>query len=142
LDLRAIISPGLSAAGLAIGDPIPEIPPDKERNLVFISGQEMTESTYGPVIILSQHDRIAEISLTEGFEGRTEKGIGIGSTLGEVETLYGEVKLEDSEELFFTPSTPGWCFDTRGTHWEARIERIDVYKTEGGKITRYVFYSA
>ena len=140
MDFQATIFPGTRAAGLIIGDFLPDTPPDHQRS-VELSNVEFRELTYGSVTILSSDKRIVEIALREGYKGKTEKGIGIGSTIQEVIEAYGEDVQEDWEENLITPSTPGWCFET--TVWEtpydpnSRIIYIVVYSIDRGKLTKY-----
>ena len=145
MEFQATILPGTGAAGLIIGDLLPDSPPDYQRSASLAIGglgnAEFEQLMYGPVTILSSEKRIVEITVREGYEGRTEKGIGIGSTIREVKQAYGENVYEDWEENLITPSTPGWCFET--TAWRtpydpnSRIIHIVVYSITRGKLTKY-----
>lgn len=64
------------------------------------------------------------------------EGVGIGSSIADVERLIGEVE-EDTEDNLIVVGYPGWCFETEkwlghriDDNRSARIISICVYGSE------------
>jgi uncharacterized protein (TIGR02996 family) len=112
LDPEAAIVPGVSAAGIAIGSPAAEVlaavPP---HDVAPLGG--MLRYRLGLLDLWVENGRITQIGLYFGYHGRLAEGIGIGSTIAEIEEVAGPVTHDDEDNLIVRGSS-GWCFQIEG----------------------------
>jgi hypothetical protein len=135
LDLSAPIMPEQSAAGIAIGDAAEVLPAPLARRPLS-SGERLD---YGPVLVWLQDGKVSQVAVREGYMGTLAGDIRIGSSLADVERVFGAV-AEDDEDNLIVPSRPGCCFETEewrgprlGDNIQARITEIFVYKQRAGE---------
>ncbi len=138
IDLNAPITPGCSAAGLGLGDPVDQIgrqPLKRERRGRY----ELLN--YGSVVVWLHAERIAQIGVSGGYRGLLRGTIGIGSTIREIGDALGSV-TEDEQDNLVVDGLPGLCFETekwRGMpgretvegNLDARVTEIYVFVGEG-----------
>jgi hypothetical protein len=130
IDLTAPIKPGTSAAGIALGERTAALP--RPLRKAPLSGLELFE--YSCVSVWVQHGFVHQVGVCEGYSGTLAEGIGVGSSIADVERLIGKVE-EDEEDNLIVVGYPGWCFETE--EWlghrikdngPARITSICIYK--------------
>ncbi len=99
----------MSAAGIAIRSPAAEILP-----LILHHAEEllsgMRRYRAGFLDLWVTDGLVSQIGLYSGYQGRLAKGIGIGSTVVEIERALGKVGL-DGEGNRVVRGSPGWCFE-------------------------------
>jgi hypothetical protein len=54
---------------------------------------------------------VSLIDVRQGYSGTLPEGIGIGSSIDDVERSIGMVE-EDMQDNLIVVGYPGWCFDT------------------------------
>ena len=132
-DLNAPIIPGESAAGVRVGQPIEDIlarvSPD--ATVEIHSG---TKFEFGPVHLWVEDGKVSQVGVYAGYRGSLSQGIGIGSTLGGIQSALGPV-VEDEDDNLIVGGMPGWCFETE--EWvagrqpeqnpDARVSEIYVF---------------
>ena len=130
IDLTAPIKPGTSAAGIALGERAAQLPPPLRR--MPLSGLERLD--YSSVSVWVRQGSICQVGVRQGYNGKLPQGIGIGSSINDVERLIGKVQ-EDVEDNLIVVGCTGWCFETEewcGHRIEdnhgARITEIYIYK--------------
>lgn len=106
--------------GKRIGDI--ELGISKEELLHMIEGQYTEVDLYGSFRIengnvkywINEEGKLDQIGVGEGFIGKLQDKIGIGSTLQDVQANMGE--YDDSDELFCTyriKGIEGFCFELK-----------------------------
>lgn len=79
-----------------------------------------------------KRDKVRQIGVTKGFQGKFRDVIGIGSTLTDVLQYIG--KYEEEYDTYEPVDTPGVCFELEDVDdWEeltAPIEWIFVYDSD------------
>jgi hypothetical protein len=137
IDLSAPILPGIGAGGIALGanaDDIVRDTPDTFR-LSFlgspnIPGKFVVRYRSAPLELWATDAIITRIILREGYTGRIDDAIGIGSTIADLEELDvpweisedGTIVLPDLPGVMFTIDNPGMLLDEA----EARIISIVI----------------
>jgi hypothetical protein len=133
LNLTAPIVPGVSAAGIQIGERVDLLLaqrcPDRQIELRGVVRLE-----FGPIHLWVEGERVTQIGVSFGYEGTLAGAIRIGSTIGEVAALLGPVE-EDDEDNLVVGALPGWCFETE--QWlrdgepeenaDSRIDEIYIF---------------
>jgi hypothetical protein len=130
IDLTAPIDAGRSAAGIALGEDVGGLPrPLEQATLV-----EMERFDYSSVSVWVRQDLVHQICVRQGYSGKLPEGIGIGSSIYDVESLVGKVE-EDIYDNLIVVGYPGWCFETEEwlghrieDNYGARIMAICVYE--------------
>jgi hypothetical protein len=102
---KAIV-PGIGAAGIRLG-----------ASLASVVGNVATEQPnrlkyeLGAVTLWARQGRIDQIGVCDGYRGKIEGRIGVGSTLAELHSAFGSI-TEDDEDNLVVESLPGCCFET------------------------------
>jgi uncharacterized protein (TIGR02996 family) len=110
LNLEAPIIPGISAAGIRIGQPVETILAVLQPlEVVPLDGCQRLR--FGAVDLWVKQRLVDQIGIYKGYRGTIAGKIGIGSILQEVEAAFGSV-LEDEEDNLVVAGMPGWCFET------------------------------
>jgi hypothetical protein len=113
IDLDATIVPGKSAAGVSVGGAVTEL-------LATVHSQSTTrlaigeKHDLGSVKVWAKHGVIFQVGVYSGYRGVLQPGIGVGSTISDVEDSFGRSVQEDEEDNLVVPNSPGWCFETEG----------------------------
>jgi hypothetical protein len=137
-NLDAPILPGKSAAGVSIGDYIGDI----LRQAVPLAINDLpTGRRYqlGSVTLwVNKTGNIQQIGLYAGYTGKINQSIGIGSSIREITTLFGNV-IEDEQDNLEVEGFPGWCFES--SPWpspqqvapdlDASITQIFIFEANG-----------
>ena len=132
-DLNAPIIPGESAAGVSVGQPVDDILATETPDAV-VELHGCTRFEFGPVRLWVRDGKVSQVGVYAGYHGRLRQGIGVGSTLGQVQSTLGRV-VEDEEDNLVVEGMPGWCFETE--EWaagrlpehnpDARVSEIFVF---------------
>ncbi len=132
-DLNASIIPGKSAAGVRVGQPIKDILARQSPEAV-VELHGCNKYQFGSVHLWVKDEKISQIGLYAGYQGRLREAISIGSTIAEVKNLLGKVE-EDEDDNLVVAGMSGWCFETE--EWlegrqsiqnpNARISEIYVF---------------
>ena len=109
-DLDALIIPGESAAGFRLGQPIKDILVSQSPDAV-VELNDCDKYQFGSVHLWVNAGKISQIGLYADYRGRLKEGIGIGSTIEEVENLFGKIE-EDEDDNLVVDGKSGWCFET------------------------------
>ncbi len=56
---------------------------------------------------------VRQIGVTGCYQGKLQNGIGLGSTIKDVERAFGAEVFEDEDDNLAVTRAPGWCFDTQ-----------------------------
>ena len=130
IDVTAPIMPGRSAAGIALGSLAAELP--RPLRKVPLSGLERFE--YACVSVWVHQGSVHQVGVRQGYSGTLPEGIGIGSSIADVERLIGRAQEDDRDNVIVV-GYPGWCFETEEwlghrieNYGHARINSICVYK--------------
>jgi uncharacterized protein (TIGR02996 family) len=136
VDPEAPIVPGVSAAGIALGGPAEDVftsvpPNDVEPR----SGCDVYR--LGPLDLWVADGKVTQVGVYFGYHGRLEGGIGIGSTIKEIEASLGRVFVNMDGDCEVRGSA-GWCFITeprsgragRKPPGRARVTGIFVFGPE------------
>ena len=127
------IIPGVSVAGVRIGDPIQEIlsssPPHSVEGL---HGTRMY--VFDAVTIWVSEHCVDQIGIRAPYTGKVSSEVGIGSTIADVQRVFGPVSEDDDDNLVVV-GFPGWCFETERwlggrtleSNAEARLSEIFVF---------------
>jgi hypothetical protein len=87
------------------------------------------------VSVWVREECVCQVGVSQGYSGTLPEGIGIGSSIAEVERLIGRVE-EDVYDNLIVIGYPGWCFETE--EWLGhRIE-----DNRGARITEVFIYNA
>jgi hypothetical protein len=143
LELDAPIEPGRGLGGIAIGCAVDDILAHaKPLRVVELPGddedpQGVTIHSFGAIRTWSVAGIVVQVGAFEGYAGRTATGIGVGSTVAEIEAAHEDVVPHDAEGIVVLPDTPGVGIET--TEWStkdepdpaATIVQIFVHATAG-----------
>lgn len=136
MNLDDVIVPGESAGGIRLGQRINQV--------LAVEGSVDAERYHGiekyvfaAVTLWVRDGLITQVGVRSPYSGKLAQGIGIGSTIGEVESAIGRIGQDASDNLVVLTS-PGWCFETevwlRGKsareNRAARITEIYVFAPE------------
>ena len=111
IDLDAPIIPGKSAAGVFVGSPVSELLSTVGAySTMKLSNEEMHD--LGMVKVWTKDGTVIQVGVFPGYRGTLHPGIGIGSTISEVEESLGCSVEEDEGDNLVVPTSPGWCFET------------------------------
>jgi hypothetical protein len=132
-DLNAPIVPGESAAGVRVGQPMEDILTGASPDAV-VEMRSCIKFEFGPVRLWAENGRVVQVGVYAGYRGSLRQGIGVGSTLGEVQSALGPI-AEDEDDNLIVAGMPGWCFETeewaagRGPEQnpDARVREIYVF---------------
>ena len=127
------IVPGESAAGIRVGQRINQVLA-MEGSVEAERFHGVEKYVFGGVTLWAREGLITQVGVRAPYTGKLPQGIGIGSTIGEVESAIGRVGQDTSDNLVVLTS-PGWCFETevwlRGKsareNRSARITEICVF---------------
>jgi hypothetical protein len=138
LDLTAPILPGHSAAGIRLGQPIAEVllhAPVPVTEKLFA----LTVYRFGAVWVWVQNDLVHQVGVFEGYVGTLPSGVGLGTSMAEVQRRMGRI-VEDWDDALVVEGSDGWCFDTSAwngfeadQNLDARLVEICVYASTNGK---------
>ena len=137
-NLDAPILPGQSAAGVSLGDSIKDILPQAVP-LAIKDLPPGRRYQFGSVTLwVNDSGNIQQIGLYTGYRGKINQLIGIGSTIGEITTLLGNV-IEDEQDNLEVEGFPGWCFESSPWHspqqvvpdLDASITQIFIFEANG-----------
>jgi hypothetical protein len=113
LDLDAPIVPGVGAAGLTLGDDVAKLLALRTpASIATLPGTGRTRRDFGPISVWEARGRIERIRVSEGYRGRLDGIIGIGTTIADVERHFGKPVEEDEEDNLVVQGLDGWCFET------------------------------
>jgi hypothetical protein len=130
-DLNAPIVPGNSVAGMTLGAAATAIiGRATSAHTVVVLAPGHIKYDFGTVAVWVRGVHIAQIGVFRGYRGLMQGGVGIGSTLSEVQAVMGTISEDDDDNLVVSGS-PGWCFETE--EWLAGrrpIENPSVRVTE------------
>ena len=138
LDLTAPILPSHSAAGIRLGQPIEEVSVHAHIPVVETLST-LTVYRFGAVWVWAQDGRVHQIGVFEGYVGTLPSGVGLGTSLSEVQRCIGRV-VQDWDDTLVVEGSDGWCFDT--SRWdgfeveqnlEALLTEIFVYVSITGR---------
>ncbi len=110
MNLDDVIVPGESAAGIRVGQRINQVLA-MEGSVEAERFHGVEKYVFGAVTLWARDGLITQVGVRSPYSGKLASGIGIGSTLGEVETAVGRVG-QDGEDNLVVPTSPGWCFET------------------------------
>ena len=131
IDLTAPIMPGKSAAGISLGEELAALPRPLSR--ASFTGVERLD--YLCVSLWVRQESVCQVGVREGYGGTLAEGIGIGSTIADVERLIGRVQ-EDAEDNLIVVGYSGWCFETE--EWRGH----SIEENRGARITGIFIYEA
>jgi hypothetical protein len=132
-DLNAPIVPGNSAAGVSVGQTVEgilaETPPQAVVDLY-----SCTRFEFGTVHLWVRNGKVSQVGVYAGYLGSLLQGIGIGSTIREIQSVLGPV-VEDEEDNLIVEGSSGWCFETEewlnghqpDQNLDARVSEIYVF---------------
>jgi hypothetical protein len=115
-DLNAPIMPGVCLAGILIGSRFEPAPEDGHKYEVQKRGDSVIYSLHA-VKVWTRDGLVYQVAALDGYRGTLPNGIGIGSTILEVEERCRCEVIEDENDDLITPCLPGWSFDT--TEWKS-----------------------
>lgn len=118
-DLQATIIPGKSAAGLEIGSFLGDLL-SHAHFVTATPASDLLRHEFGPVKVWALHGIISQIGVYEGYEGKLE-GVGIGSTIADLEDQCHWRLLEDEEDNLVVDGKPGLAFETTAWGGDHRI---------------------
>jgi hypothetical protein len=134
IDLDAPIVPGKSAAGISVGSTVGDL-------LSMVGPHSTTKLSngewhdLGSIRVWTKDGMVTQVGVYSGYRGMLQPGIGVGSTISDVEASFGCSVQEDKEDNLVVPTSPGWCFETEewkspktaGNNRTARITSIFVF---------------
>lgn len=101
----------------------------KER---YINSDESIITLENAVVWIDRNKTVRKIGVSKGFQGLYNASIGIGSTLQEVNEIFG--KYEYDQYTYIISGIDGMCFELEDVEgWEeetAPIEWIYIYRVE------------
>jgi hypothetical protein len=120
LDLEAPIRPGIGLGGISIGSPVDAILATAEPVRVIELPDEgdeerVTIHSFGPIRTWSVRGIVEQVGAFEGYRGRTDADLGLGSTIADIRAACGEVVVAGAEGMIALPGTPGIGIET--TAW-------------------------
>jgi len=110
-DISAPIVPGVCAGGIFIGSRFAPPPEDGDKYEIQRRKDSVVYSLHA-VKVWTRNDLVYQIGVYEGYRGVMPEGIGVGSTISEVEDRFHCDVVEDPDGDLVTPCFPGWSFDT------------------------------
>jgi hypothetical protein len=110
MNLDDVIVPGESAAGIRVGQRINQVLA-MEGSVEAERFHGIEKYVFGAVTLWARDGLITQVGVRAPYTGKLASGIGIGSTIGEVESAVGRIG-EDDEDNLVVPTSPGWCFET------------------------------
>jgi hypothetical protein len=136
MNLSDPIVPGVSAAGVRIGDDIKRVLLGSGAPSAVHGDPGRERYEFGTVTIWAKAGRVEQIGVRKPYEGRLASGVGLGSTIADVVESTGTV-IEDDEENLVVAGQPGWCFETEewahgqslSDNADARISEIFVFES-------------
>lgn len=128
LDLEAPILPGLSAAGIYLGQSAAEFVRNYRSLFTVTSDPSRFESR--SVRVWIKNNAVDQIGVRNGYLGKLKSQIGVGSTVMELKTALGSI-YEDEEDNLKVRGAPGFCFGTD--------EPCPVCKGISGQIVTEIF---
>lgn len=120
IDLDAPIIPGKGAAGLVLNA---QIEPILEENPGVFKSEKIVNSFVpvnltryrSPAVDLWEEDGcIVQIMVHSEYQGKLDSKIGIGSTVADIQHLYGQCE-EDEDDNLIIKEIPGLYFDVTGS---------------------------
>jgi len=137
LDLTAPILPGHSAAGIRVGQSIEEVLLHAPVPVVETLST-LTVYRFGAVWVWAQDGRVNQVGVFGDYAGRLPSGVGLGTSLAEVQRCMGRV-VRDWDDTLVVEGSDGWCFDTGAwngfeveQNLEALLVEIFVYASMSG----------
>jgi hypothetical protein len=110
MKLDDVIAPGESAAGIRIGQRIAQVLA-LEGSVEAERFHGVEKYVLGAVTLWARDGLITQVGVRAPYGGKLSQGIGIGSTIGDVESAVGRIGQDASDNLVVLTS-PGWCFET------------------------------
>ncbi len=125
IDLNAPIIPGKSAAGILLGSDVHYVLGSSQSS---VEEQRLTDKLhlhdFGAVKVWSSNHVVSQIGVFFGYAGTLNSKIGIGTTIADVESMFGCQIEEDTEDNLIVPGSSGWCFETE--EWsQNHIGKVD-----------------
>lgn len=123
LDTEALIEPGRGLGGVLLGTLVADLLATADPlRVIEIPGEDddqeaVTIHSFGAIRTWSVDGRVVQVGAFEGYGGRTAAGIGIGTTLAEIQSEHGDVAPLGAEAMVTVPSVPGVGIET--TAWAA-----------------------
>lgn len=111
IDLYAGITPRISAAGIVIGRTAPDVIQHMGKVYVRDHPHRIRMYSFDAVRLWVRNGCIVQICVRSPYQGKLSSGIGIGSSIADVEAAVGVVK-EDDEDNLVVEAVPGWSFET------------------------------
>jgi hypothetical protein len=131
-DLEAPIVPGRSLGGVEIGALASEAW-GETRDLNSSSPAQPSRVEMGPIVVWLSKGFVHQVGAREGYRGSVlGTGIGLGSSLADVERELGRVVEDDEDNLVVEGwgglllETEAWSGDSLRTNLQARISQIMV----------------
>jgi hypothetical protein len=127
------IVPGVSAAGVTLGEPITRIlSNDTPLSIERVGSND--KYVFDSITVWAETGRVQQVGVRAPYSGLLLDAIGIGSTIADVERQLGVVSEDDDDNLIVA-ELPGWCFETEdwlqgraiGKNGEAKISGIFVF---------------
>ena len=124
----------MSAAGVFIGSDVrmllAQVKPISTTKL-----SDCLRHDFGSVSVWSKGNMIDQIGVFDGYQGALHGRIRVGSTIADMEEVFGAQVEEDEEDKLIVPGSPGWCFETESwsenqivaENRHARITEICVF---------------
>jgi hypothetical protein len=110
MNLDDVIVPGESAGGIRVGQRINQVLA-VEGSVEAERFHGVEKYVFGAVTVWVRDGLITQVGVRAPYTGKLAQGIGIGSTIGEVESAIGRIG-QDGEDNLVVPTSPGWCFET------------------------------
>ncbi len=110
MNLDDVIVPGESAGGIRLGQRINQVLAT-EGSVEAERFHGIEKYVFAAVTLWVRDGLITQIGVRSPYSGKLAQGIGIGSTIGEVESAIGRIGQDASDNLVVLTS-PGWCFET------------------------------
>ncbi|UOG77648.1 hypothetical protein MTX78_24885 (plasmid) [Hymenobacter tibetensis] len=137
-NLTAPILPGHSAAGIRLGQPIEEVLFHAPVPIVETLST-LTVYRFGAIWVWVQDGRVHQVGVFVGYAGTLPSGVGLGTSLAEVQRRIGRV-VQDCDGTLIVEGSDGWCFDTSAwngfevkQNLEAILVEMFVHASTNGK---------
>ncbi len=133
LDLNAELVPNKTGAGVTLGQSIASVlDVTQPKSVEPRNGCRVFK--FDSIWLFEKEGVISQICVFAGYAGKIAGGVGIASTVAEVEAAIGPA-VEDEGDCFDVPAMPGWCFGIEdivvtgeSANWaSARIASICIY---------------